>query len=188
MRYIVLSREILWLMDLAVGILYVFILWRAAVRGKAVKQVLCEQCGHGYSYQIQRTGWGWPFWARRQAEQNLRWELACWGVDPVPCPACGWYQAKMLAVARWLHHRWLRRIGACLVGALIPAAVFGITFHSAGTRAALDGPELSILALVSLLGFGMMILRWQLARRFDPNARDVEVRKRWGQARAIHEV
>jgi hypothetical protein len=102
----------------------------------------------------------------------------------------------MLAVARWLHHRWLRKIGACLAVALIPAAVFGMTFQSAGTRAALEGPadtqssmlKLSILALVSLLGFGMMILRWQLARRFDPNARDVEVRKRWGQARAIHEV
>ena len=199
--------------ELALVILYVFILWRAgvrgkavkqvlcellllgpiyvrhAVRGKAVKQVLCEHCGHGYAYQIRRTGWGWPFWARRQAEQNLRAELACWGVDPVPCPACGWYQAKMLPVARWLHYRWLRRIGACLAVAWIPAAVFGMTFHSAGTRAALDGPaDVSTkLALVSFLGFGMMILRRQLARRFDPNTQDVEVRKRRGQARAIHQ-
>jgi hypothetical protein len=89
----------MWI-GLALVILYVFILWQAgvrgkavkqvlcellllgpiyvrhAVRGKAVKQVLCEQCGHGYAYQIQRTGWGWPFWARRQAEKNLRAELA----------------------------------------------------------------------------------------------------------------
>jgi hypothetical protein len=77
---------------------------KKAVRsGALLKHVPCENCGTEYVYVLRDT-----IMARaqasqeevdRRAEATLRKKLEE-GCEPVPCPACGWYQAHMVAHAR----------------------------------------------------------------------------------------
>src|SRR5436189_1879758 len=98
--------------------------YTAAVSGTSVKQVHCEQCGCDYFYRMVRRGEGRgtsPYYldnkgAQRRAERNAQRKLEKLlrkGIDPVPCPDCGWFQRDMVREVRRRSQRWLLVIGIC---------------------------------------------------------------------------
>jgi hypothetical protein len=176
----------------------------AAKRGRTTKGVLCEQCGHRYAYELRRTGRGSvsaPFGllgggfdiasaqASAQAAEDLSRMLAQ-DVDVVPCPACGRCQKDMVPEARSRYLSLLLNVGACLTLGLVP---FWVLLYVASANITVDrqffGLTTSgyaiILACLTVLGIRLLIGGPFLASRYDPNAQDVETRKKRGQARAI---
>jgi hypothetical protein len=169
-------------------------------KGTAVKAVRCEACNHRYDYQLSRVGVGHssaslttPDYeaAQRKAADDLRKRLerAC---DPVPCPACGWYQHDMVARARQLRYGPL--LGASvllffLAGILSLAAPIIALSPSASAREARSSIPYFILLLV--LGVSLatavvcLALRFLLALFFDPNRADVTGRIELGRSRAL---
>ena len=90
--------------------------------GAQTKHVHCEQCGTEYEYQCVRRAVGsssTPYGiraekarskARAESEEKLRRRLVA-GVDPVPCPHCGWFQHAMAAEMNRRRHRWMLWVG-----------------------------------------------------------------------------
>ncbi len=158
----------------------------AEAPGQTTKVVCCEACGRSYAYELKRIGVGAD--AARAAE-NLKEKLEV-GIEAIPCPACGWYQSDMIPEARKLYRRWMVYVGQCLTVGLIPVAVFGEVIYAGyadlDKQPALPWP-IFVAGLVCLLavGIGMLIGRYKLAQRYDPNEEDEEARKRCGQSRAI---
>jgi hypothetical protein len=101
----------------------------------------------------------------------------------------------MIPKARRLHRRWMLTVGLCLLLLLIPLGLIGACNSSynqnymvAGVArpAPIPGPLLlGVLVLLGVPGVGLIIGKFVLTLRYDPNAQDVETRKRLGQARAI---
>jgi hypothetical protein len=175
----------------------------AKVRGRTTKFVCCEACGQNYAYELKRTGagsepvpdWGWgrdsetETAAKVGAVANLRNRLRT-GIEVIPCPACGWYQAHMLPKARRLHPRWMVYVGGCLTFGLIPVTLIGLTINgmnvSHGGEPFIPWPIFFAgMASLFIVGIGMLIGKYILARSYDPNDADVETRKRYGQSRAL---
>jgi hypothetical protein len=102
------------------------------VSGSTFRKHRCERCRLVYGYKMERVvrgsssdlyGLGQEA-ARKRAERNanraLENELAD-GFDLVPCPACGWYQSRMVSAARdekcrWLATAWLICLSVCIYG------------------------------------------------------------------------
>jgi hypothetical protein len=157
--------------------------------------VRCEECKRFYAYELERVGcadglgfFGGPGAAAyRRAEEDLRRKLAE-GVEAIPCPNCGRYQADMVPGMRRLHRRWMLYLGQCLTIGLVPAAVFGahmILLEAEGLPSIPSPIIFSILSCIFLVGVYMLVRRGVLIRRYDPNDEDVEARKRYGRSRAI---
>lgn len=84
----------------------------------AVRDVRCEKCGYDFRYRLFRRGEGKgpsPYYlnnkgaqrrAEKGAEQQLR-KLVVYGVDPVACPDCGWFQKEMVDELRSRYYGWL---------------------------------------------------------------------------------
>jgi hypothetical protein len=168
----------------------------AEARGQTTKIVRCEACRQHYAYQLTRTGHGAVDGtsgnaysaALLRAEADLQHLLAI-GIEPVPCPACGWYQSNMIPQVRSLHRRWMVYVGQCLTIGLIPVAVIGLLinrFPEGQGTPPIPWP-IFVAGLVSCLaaGIGMFIGRPLLAKMFNPNDEDVEAHKRYGQSCAI---
>ena len=109
----------------------------ATAEGQTTKLVRCESCGRGYAYQLMRTGrgsasaildWG-SMEARQRAAEHLQSRLED-GIDVVPCPACGWYQASMIAKARTLHGRWMVYAGQLLTVGVLPLMTIGCPINA----------------------------------------------------------
>lgn len=101
------------------------------VSGSTFRKHRCECCRLVYGYKMERVvrenssavyGLGQEA-ARKRAERNanraLENELAN-GFDLVPCPACGWYQSRMVSAARdeecrWLSKAWALSLSACII-------------------------------------------------------------------------
>lgn len=90
------------------------------------KTVRCEECRHEYHYLMKRraTGSGTSALfldnqgASERAQQRAADTLSSvvkTDCDPVPCPECGWYQARMVEKLRRGYHRWLVWVGAVLL-------------------------------------------------------------------------
>src|SRR5262245_34352091 len=80
--------------------------YTATVRGRVLKLVPCENCGTEYVYVLEREGVGagtsvyglHDDTAQQNAESGAQEALGQYltnDFDPVPCPACGHYQAFM---------------------------------------------------------------------------------------------
>src|SRR3954470_17482742 len=101
--------------------------------GRLPRVVRCEQCDREYVYFLKRAGEGEGTSllflenaeakerAARKARAELEAALAV-GVDPVPCPRCGWYQAHMVPEARSRRHPWLWYVAGL---GLMVAIIFG---------------------------------------------------------------
>jgi hypothetical protein len=172
--------------------------YTSTMTGAVLKLVRCEQCGVEYVYRLQRTASGTGSSllfldnqgagdrASTRAEGELQGKLER-GVDLVPCPSCGWIQEHMFPRARRAHRRWMLITGAWLTFGLLPIAfIGGIANGASGDPPAIPWPVFSVgLSVLAVLGFGLMIAKVVLARRYDPNSQNVEIRKRLGQARGI---
>jgi hypothetical protein len=176
--------------------------YTATLSGSVLKLVPCEHCGAEYVYQLERSaqGSGTSFLfldndgaqarASARAEAELR-QLLERGVDLVPCPKCGWYQANMLPVARRQAYRGMRNAGLCLLIGVIPLALIGGLINAAAGGAPGGDPAipwpvfLAGLIVLGLAGAGLLVARVVRSASYDPNAGDVEAHKQLGQSRAM---
>jgi hypothetical protein len=114
--------------------------YSAAMTGSVVRRVKCEKCPCEYAYELVRRGTGSgtsPYLlnnagaqdlAQKQASRRLRKQLEN-GMDPVPCPDCGWYQVEMVAEIRRRKLRPLVGLALfCLIAAVTIGTFAGIWF------------------------------------------------------------
>jgi hypothetical protein len=167
------------------------------VRGKAWKGVCCESCGAGYAYIVhcQGSGSGVNFLlldesgakerAKNDAVAALQSALERAVVD-VPCPACGWYQREMIAVARRRHNRWMAeysgRIALWLV-ALIPLT--GLFYFVASRTPPWLVVLYGVTGVLCVTALGLRLAKFATSVHYDPNADDVEQRIRRGREYGI---
>ncbi len=174
--------------------------YTSTTSGAVFKFVGCEQCRVEYVYQLQRTaeGQGTSLLfldnegaedrASSRAKESLRRKLER-GVDLAPCPACGWYQQRMVLKARKEHYRWMLITGFCLALGLIPIAVFGGVLNAPKPR----NPEpvipwslfLAVLGALAVISVGLMLGKFILSWHYDPNLQDVETRRQQGRERGM---
>lgn len=172
--------------------------YTSTVSGGVLKLVRCEGCGAEYVYRLEReaTGGGTSVLfldnegaaarATSRDAEALHRKLDR-GLDVVPCPGCGWYQAAMIPKARREHRRWMLTAGAGLTLGLLPVLFVGGVINSARRGDPLVPWPLFVggMATLAALGVGLMLAKVYLSRRYDPNAQDAEARKRQGQQRAV---
>ena len=98
-------------------------------------------------------------------------------------------QAAMVALAP--ASAWMLNLGACLTLGLIPGILIGAVINAPTSLYGTAGnPSISwpifwgVVALLASLGVGLLICKLVLACTYDPNAQDVETRKRLGQTAA----
>lgn len=151
--------------------------------GQEAKLVTCEGCGMEYVYVVERTversAEGLLFsndeeLARRaaaKAERALEKALER-AVDPIPCPACGWYQEHMLPAVRRAHARGWFVAGACLMVAALPLGVIGGFLNERRFQPPhLPWPLfLALLGVAFALGLVLAVTKSILSSGFDPNA------------------
>jgi hypothetical protein len=169
----------------------------AELTGWARREVTCEGCGFEYLYVLSREGRGAgfsPFFLDRAGAAERAWdeakadlvvELAA-GIDPVPCPRCGHYQADMVALLREQRLFWMKWVAilAIPVGLIVvPTAIVAL-----GDAPLLPVAKIVILAVIvgilPLLG-SLPLVRIFLVRNYDPNAENAEARMVRGRARAV---
>ena len=182
--------------------------YTATTKGAVLKAVSCEECGREYVYVLRRSASGMgssPLFlddhgarsrASGQAQALLRHRLQQ-GIDVVPCPACGRVQQHMVPKARRQYRRWMLNVGACLTLGLLPLGIVAlslnaVTMHAEEMRRneAVSPPIpwavlFILMAVVGLTGIGLMVGRFIVARRHEPNGQSIESRLRIGQARAM---
>jgi hypothetical protein len=165
------------------------------VTSGARKLVVCEHCHKAYVYLAFRQGQGTGenyLWlmgeqaeeqARREAEAEVESRLAE-AIEPVPCPGCGWYQANMIEPARSHHlYRW-HRAGFWLVlfgGVLM---FFFWLFHEYFPEWPPGHVGFRLTQAAVLAGAALMIIRFVLAQRYQPNSLPLEHRLMMGRALA----
>lgn len=183
----------------------IYVSWQhfsATVAGRSVKFVACENCSTEYVYVLEREarGGGTTMYhlneegarqdAQSAADETLSAVLAN-DFDPVPCPACGHYQRHMfpklletkgaggvvLTVAVMM--------GACLAG--IGMLYWTVNYLQSPNdyafgRILVTG---SILLALSLVGFGLSLLKKRRIRNFNPNLVNQEDRLAKARSRAI---
>lgn len=167
------------------------------VAGAALRSVTCEHCRAQFVYvltrEVSETAVGLMTVdqsardaAKATAEENLDQQLAE-GVDPVPCPRCGRYQAAMVEEIRQWKYTWMFLVG--LLGFIAP---FGVFVYLIGIRfqfASLSSTAWTVIAVATIVGplFGglMWWLRDWRARQFDPNADDLQDPWTISEARAM---
>jgi hypothetical protein len=147
---------------------------KASRSGNVLKPASCENCGQQYEYVLTRTvdetGLGSAEAVGRRADAALERTLSedC---DPIPCPACGWYQAGM--VRRLRRHTLFQRLPPWFVLLAITSTVLtllgAVTVVSQNPKTSENGEGFLGLGLGGLVGvFFYLILR--LSRAFtDPN-------------------
>jgi hypothetical protein len=177
------------------GVIHVGTEFIATEHGSVLNTVRCCNCHHVYGYQLNRSEPGGAFSlfsadnagaserataiARLALQQSLAKDY-----DPVPCPECGTYQPKMLPQLRGLHRSALRTAGVFILLAL---GIWWAVVALLAERLDWDVPgwvKTTVLATAAPLGVGLILLRWYLGSRYDPNGQpDVERRKEIGRKR-----
>jgi len=158
--------------------------YTASATGAATKLVTCEKCQCVYQYQLIRRGSGTgsaPYGlgkgaAQRAAQRGAQKQLAkllAKGVDPSPCPDCGWLQADMVRDILRRQARWL-----LVIAWLIPvlAALFGLCVWwvaSNGGRRPLDESTTQFLVatgmVATVLAAAAVFARRAWITRVNPN-------------------
>ena len=142
-------------------------------RGEVLRRVECERCHSPFEYVLRRKAAldtvPLPVLVRK-AERIVRERLArklAGGVDPHPCPACGWVQAAMVPELRRRFASPLRTWGVFFsVAAAFLAAVCG----AVGLWARPDGMDVDWYGIAAasaggcVLGMTLVGLRRLLGR------------------------
>jgi hypothetical protein len=168
----------------------------ASKRGSALKLVECEQCQTEYVYCLERTADARVrseyhsaneealSRARELAQQNLQKVLHD-AIDPVPCPACGWYQWDMVVEARRVHHGWMVNAG-CAFFPVIFLLFFVFAFLAFLGVTPVSWQQFLILAAVlAACGIALVAIKFVLTIFLNPNKEHVETRKQIGKARTM---
>lgn len=146
------------------------------------RRVCCEKCGAHYVYRLTRRGSGSgvsPYMldnesAKRQAQAEAvaaTRRALTFGVKTVPCPACGWMQAHMVAILRRAKHAWMHLPGIVL--AILGVLVLGMCYanrpltDSGGED--ITGIVLGLAGAASVIGVVMVAVRFWLLSSYDPN-------------------
>ncbi len=175
--------------------------YTATVRGRTPKLVQCEKCAYEYVYFMSRKGYGEARSlmfldnkgaanrATDQARERLAYKLdhSC---DPVPCPACGWYQENMVARARHLRYGWLGITLTVLYPVTVVMAMLAGFVTMDNKDPSSDTKQIIMVLWImsgvfGALTVGLTVLSRRLHRRFNPNGENVEERKKRGQSRTI---
>jgi hypothetical protein len=170
--------------------------------GSVPRQVLCEQCGKEYYYIFKCSVVGTGFstlYAENEAAQveaatvarkKLEEQLAR-GCDTVPCPGCLHYQKDMVAYARRTRWRWMTIVGLLLLlatFALIVLTVSGIYEQRSEPVVSRERTRTvlwTLSALTTLAGAGLIVVRFFVCRRYDPNQEPLAIRKDRARRRAL---
>jgi hypothetical protein len=166
------------------------------VEVRGTKTVLCEGCGTHYAYLMSRVAAGrdcapYGLGERRAAQAAhdkataaARQELER-GCEPVPCPECGLYQSSMVEEARRRRMRWMSVIGRRLLFLMLGPIFVGLIVAVSGNipPAIITGYWV-VVGPLGGLGVALWMSQRMLSRRYDPNAVDVEDRKRIGRSLA----
>jgi len=122
--------------------------------------------------------------AHDKAIAAARQELEC-GCEPVPCPECGLYQPAMVREARRRRLRWMsvmgRRLSFLMLGPIFVGVIVAV---SGKIPPAIVTGYWVIVGPLGGLGLALWIGQKLLSNRYDPNAVDVENRKRIGRSLA----
>ncbi len=162
--------------------------------GRAPRLLTCEQCGSEY---VRRADPGAP--PRAEGEPDLIDTDEAWAwyerlrADPrlVPCPVCGGCPRDMAARARRARQRWMVRTGLLLVPV---AVVLFLVAYVNNMEHDINPDNVSPSAVFlgwfcfwvpALLAPGLLLLRFVLNRRWDPNRGPAGVRKELGRERAV---
>jgi hypothetical protein len=153
------------------------------------RAVCCAHCGEKFLYDLKARGT-----AKENATGGQNRELAQGlsaarareeantllngAIDPVPCPSCGCYQPDMVLHLKKKYCRWLGALGGVLL--LTGPGVGGLALLAQSHQAEIAAGA----GAGGTLGALLLVCRWLLVRRYDPNAGDKELRKQQGQARA----
>ena len=170
------------------------------VSGSVIKQVKCEKCQCDYAYEMfgQNTctadsmlryggamggligvgiaaavsaavGGGSEFKLRVQAQANLDRSLAR-RFEIVPCPACGWYQARMVKESRARYRKPLLALGGVLLTIAAAGGVILFTMdNSPTTRDSVSPIAFAIAAAVGFTGLAAVLWRRSLQQAYDIN-------------------
>jgi hypothetical protein len=164
--------------------------FQAAATASVIKNVRCERCDCAFQYRLVRRGEGvgnavygiGSGWASerasRRAQESLDEGLAK-GVDPVPCPDCGWFQSVMVEEWRGRHFRWI--IAAERILAILGIGAIGLTLPPLLSDVADKRPRqpmpTSFWVLIAAMSAATLIVgtmsKWlvpRLRRRIDLNA------------------
>jgi hypothetical protein len=169
----------------------VYTIHSATVHGEILRRVRCENCSHEYAYHMVRSvtadsfdfsmtalraGLRNPGRADRAVQQTAeetlleQLEKEC---DPVPCPACGWYQDGMIAYLKKHHHRWLAVVGKWLLFGVVPwAAIIILLSFEIGLERVANIPVWYWTVPAFLVGIGAALiwLQRRMAETLQPNA------------------
>jgi hypothetical protein len=173
---------------------------KGTAEARVPRLVRCETCPHEYVYQLKRSrevttnllvhGFDAQQSATSAAQRDLFHALlaAC---EPVPCPECGHVQEHMRRRARRLKFKWIGDTAIALfvtgVIAFVPATIASGVYeqHRTSTQLTL---AISLWTLVGLCVVGAVAMGvWRVVAPwgYDPNAEDVEARKRCGRELAV---
>lgn len=154
--------------------------YRHAMSRAVLKDVSCERCKCAYRYElirrVERTSSG-LFSSASSAEKNASKALEKAlrkGVDPVPCPDCGWFQQPMVHEYRRRRLKWLKVIGWIGTGIGLVMLLCAVYLHSKGFEVALGSADWSALWQIALTttAFALVFFggRFMLVRARDLNA------------------
>jgi hypothetical protein len=164
--------------------------------------VLCENCSTEYVYLLRReaTGTGTSIYnlnndgaennAVSTANETIRYILEN-DFDPVPCPACGYYQRYMFPKLVETKGNWLRPamllvlLFGCLSGVLAIHRTIRYLQHSTGEGLREMLVAYSMLLSLCFVGLALSITNRIRTRRFDPNREDQHTRIAIGRSRAL---
>lgn len=176
--------------------------YTSTVKARVVKSVACESCHTEYIYVMERqaSGQGTSMLfldnsgasSRAQAEaEKLVMRKLEYDFDPVPCPACGWYQAFMIPKMRRLKWRWMTPVEVMLIlaGVVVFIASMAVTFeyNKWQTDAAMFNMALcwTIFATIVIVAVALPVVKYRTFRHFDPNLEPQDARIAAGRSRAI---
>jgi hypothetical protein len=174
--------------------------YTCSAQASAAKAVTCEQCGTPYAYAMTRTasgrdcapyGLGCDKAKRRAYEKAVQaaQKALAGSCEPVPCPDCGWYQTDMVKQLRRQRHRWMTFCGGWLLFLFLGPLLVGIILYLAPGQEQLTRFVVPLLAATGVMtGIGLTLWTGQkvLSSGYDPNACDVEERKRIGRSRVLN--
>src|SRR6266446_6483361 len=169
---------------------------RVTAQDTTIKEFQCEQCAFKYVYRLVRAAEGKATSfiipnkdaAAKKANDKLKRMLRT-DCDPVPCPACGWYQGPMVRLLKQQRFRGLVWAGqfvfvlSVVLGGLgLLVAVLGSDFVDPHWPSASVLYGLAGVALA--LGICLSATKYVLGWWHNPNDQDMAVRTQRGQALA----
>ena len=176
--------------------------FNATAEGRNLKFVPCENCSTEYVYVIKRKclGTGTSMYnlnnegaasrAQSAAAETLTSVLEN-DFDPVPCPACGYYQRymfpKLLGIAVVRVRIVMFAVIAISFLAAVSALHSSVAYQQHPNHPGFEKmiKDWSLLLTLFLAGLGLSIVKNVKIRRFDPNTGDPHTRIAIGQSRAV---